>query len=87
MRVKYREFNIEATMDEILALFAVPDSDDTDPEDTDQKPTPHNHKELDMGKVKALRRAGWTLKDIAEEMDVSPTTISNKLKQEEQEKE
>ena len=38
--------------------------------------------ELDMGKVKALRDAGWTLKEIAEEMHVAPSTISNKLKEE-----
>ena len=38
--------------------------------------------DLDMGKVKALRDAGWTLKEIAEEMHVAPSTISNKLKEE-----
>ena len=38
--------------------------------------------ELDMGKVKALRGAGWTLKEIADEMHVAPSTISNKLKEE-----
>ena len=38
--------------------------------------------ELDMGKVKALRDAGWTLKEIADEMHVAPSTISNKLKEE-----
>lgn len=38
--------------------------------------------DLDMGKVKALRDAGWTLKEIADEMHVAPSTISNKLKEE-----
>lgn len=38
--------------------------------------------ELDMGKVKALRDAGWTLKEIADEMHVVSSTISNKLKEE-----
>ena len=37
-------------------------------------------KELDMGKVKALRKAGWTLEKIADEMGVSTSTIANKLK-------
>lgn len=38
--------------------------------------------DIDMGKVKALRGAGWTLKEIADEMHVAPSTISNKLKEE-----
>ena len=37
-------------------------------------------KELDMGKVKALRKAGWTLDKIADEMGCSAQTIANKLK-------
>lgn len=53
----------------------------------DEKPAPETKKsirkiDLDMGKVKALRDAGWTLKEIAEEMHVAPSTISNKLKEE-----
>lgn len=35
-----------------------------------------------MGKVKALRKAGWTIKAIADEMRVSPATIVNRLKEE-----
>lgn len=37
-------------------------------------------KPLDMGKVKALRDAGWPLSEIAAEMGVSPQTIANRLK-------
>lgn len=40
-------------------------------------------KDLDMGKVKALRDAGWPLSEIAAEMGVSPQTIANRLKGEE----
>lgn len=36
--------------------------------------------QLDMGKVKALRKAGWTLEKIADEMGCSAQTIANKLK-------
>ena len=39
-------------------------------------------KTYDIGKIKALRDAGWTLKKIAEEMGgCSPQTIANKLKE------
>lgn len=37
---------------------------------------------LDMGKVKALREAGWSLKNIGEEMGCSPQTIANALNRE-----
>lgn len=40
-------------------------------------------KALDIGKVKALRKAGWTFDKIAAEMGVSPQTIANRLKGEE----
>ena len=37
-------------------------------------------KPLDMGKVVALRNAGWSMKKIADEMGVSEGTIWNNLK-------
>ena len=44
---------------------------------------PGTKRSLDMGKVKALREAGWSLKQIAEEMGgCSPQTIANRLKEE-----
>lgn len=49
-----------------------------------EKPAPKapakKRKELDMGKVRALRVAGWTLEKIADEMGVSTNTIANRLK-------
>lgn len=41
-------------------------------------------KEIDVGKAGALRKAGWSLQKIADEMGVSPQTIANKLKAGEQ---
>ena len=35
---------------------------------------------LDVGKIKALRNAGWTIKSIADEMNVSATAIRARLK-------
>ena len=37
-------------------------------------------KKLDDGKIKALRDAGWTLKQIGEEMKCSPATVISHLK-------
>lgn len=36
-------------------------------------------RKLDMGKVKALRAAGWTLANIADEMGVAPSIIQRAL--------
>ena len=44
-----------------------------------------NRKELDMGKVKALRAAGWSFEKIADEMGCAPQTIANHLKEVEHE--
>ena len=54
----------------------------------DEKPAPETKKsarkiDLDMGRVKALRSAGWTIEKIADDLHVSSATISTRLKQEE----
>lgn len=36
-------------------------------------------KALDDGKIRALRKAGWTLEKIADEMGCAPQTIKNRL--------
>ncbi len=38
-------------------------------------------KDLDMGKIKALHDAGWTIAKIADEMHTSSATISKMLKE------
>ena len=45
-------------------------------------PTPKTgtrRKDLDDGKIRALRKAGWTLEKIADEMGCTPQTIKNRL--------
>ncbi len=43
-------------------------------------PPQKKKKPLDVGKVAALRNAGWSMKKIADEMGVSEATIYNNLK-------
>lgn len=48
----------------------------------EQKPTPKKARKAptpDWGKARALRNAGWTLKEIARELHVSPQTVANHL--------
>lgn len=41
-------------------------------------------KDLDDGKIRALRKAGWTLEKIADEMGCSIQTVANRLNKEAQ---
>ena len=44
------------------------------------KPEAPNKKQIDFGKMKALRNAGWSMKQIAEEMQLAPSTVCEHLK-------
>ena len=39
-----------------------------------------NKKQIDFGKMKALRNAGWSMKQIAEELQLAPSTVCGYLK-------
>ena len=52
---------------------------------TKEKPEPPkseapNKKQIDVGKMKALHNAGWSMKQIAEEMQLAPSTVCEHLK-------
>lgn len=80
MELKRNDMTITGTpaeMAELIKLMA------DEPKKAAPKAEPKKQgakKELDMGKVKALRKAGWTLEKIADEMGCSAQTIANKLK-------
>ena len=44
------------------------------------KPEAPNKKQIYLGKMKALRNAGWSMKQIAEEMQLAPSTVCGYLK-------
>lgn len=55
-----------------------------EPEPEPKKPAPKKPAgkiNIDMGKVKALRNAGWSFDKIADEMGCSSQTIANRLKE------
>ena len=81
MKTEYNGLTITGTPAEMLELanlITAPKPDEPKPE---PKPAPKKStkKDLDMGKVRALRDAGWSLAAIAEEMGVSQQTIANRL--------
>lgn len=68
------ELTIEPTVTiEKPAAASVPDAE--------QKATPER-KKIDRGKIMALEKAGWKPKDIAEEMDLKASQVSNIIWQE-----
>lgn len=85
MRTEYNGLTITGTPDEMLAFAQLLTAEEPKPEPKPAPKAPDLKKQgakkpLDMGKVKALRKAGWSLDKIADEMGVSAQTIANRLK-------
>ena len=97
MKIKINGHEVEGTAEEIYSLIQMiggASKEEEEPaavkkpqtkkapakKETKKKET--TKKEIDVGKAGALRKAGWSLQKIADEMGVSPQTIANKLKQE-----
>ena len=75
-------------------LYIAQAEQETDPEaeqpqggGVEQEPKRHSTKKvtLDMGKVKALKNAGWSTPKIADEMRVSVSTVARRLNEEKEE--
>lgn len=80
---KKREEAIEA-MNELIKTYEnrIPDANTVYCLPEEKKPLyGKNNKLLDLDKVKALRKAKWTIKEIAEDMGVEEKTIREAVKQ------
>ena len=87
MIIKFNGYDIIATIDEVRALLtdATPEKVIVQAPEMDPEPEPKKTNKkipLDMGKVKALRKAGWTVEKIADDLRVSPSTIYSRMKEE-----
>lgn len=62
-------------------IITNPTENRTDPEEEEKYPEPVRRRALDfdLGKAISLRRGGWTLSKIADEMKCSPQTVANYL--------
>lgn len=80
MKTEYNGLVISGTPGEMVefAQLLKPQEKPTEPKPA---PDPTKKKDIDMGKVKALRKAGWAYAKIADEMGVSTQTIVNRLKE------
>lgn len=91
MVIKFKEYDIVAQPAEVFELMELAAGNkeeviEVTPEVTKAPAKPKQvrgpyKKVLDVGKMKALRKAGWTLTKIADEMRCSPQTVANKLKE------
>lgn len=84
MTIKINNIEIEATPTEtaeFVKLFSGEVRKET-PAPTKPKKAPANKKDLDVGKMKALRKAGWTLAEIADELKTTQSTVSKRLAKE-----
>lgn len=70
-----------ATNQEFMAIAEHAPEPEPKPAPKKQPKKSTTKKELDVGKIKALRKAGWSFQKIADEMGVaSAQTIANHLK-------
>ena len=90
------EIGADANMDRILAQSALivltriqvtppPEPEPEQAPEPSPKPKPEKtrgRKPFDIGKLRALRNAGWSVAKIADEMGVSEQTIRNHMKKE-----
>lgn len=57
------------------------EKEESEPEtQTPQKSNQNAKKQIDFGKMKALRNAGWSIKQIAEELHLAQSTVCTYLK-------
>lgn len=80
MTIKW-EYDIEGTVEEIKELLGMMQpkavvQEEPPKAEVKTKPKPKKKKEVDSGKIKALRKAGWSMTKIADEMRCSISTVS-----------
>ena len=80
MTIKW-EYDIEGTVEEIKELLGMMQPKAVVQEEPPKavvkaKPKPKKKKEVDSGKIKELRKAGWSMTKIADEMRCSISTVS-----------
>lgn len=79
------EYDIEGTVEEVKELLGmnqkkvelVPEK----PKTATKPKQKTKKKEVDVGKIKALSKAGWSVEKIADEMRIGKSTIYKKLKE------
>ena len=79
-------YDIEGTVEEIKELLGMMQPKAVVQEEPPKavvkaKPKPKKKKEVDVGKIRALNKAGWSVEKIADEMRIGKSTVYKKLKE------
>ena len=89
MIIKWK-YDIEATTEEIMQVLGLAPYETAPPKYGEVDPVPEKeekpkksgkNKPVDVGKMKALRKAGWSMTKIADEMRCSISTVSKHLRE------
>lgn len=85
MTIKW-EYDIEGTVEEIKELLGMMQpkavvQEEPPKAEVKAKPKPKKKKEVDVGKIRALNKAGWSVEKIADEMRIGKSTVYKKLKE------
>lgn len=78
-QIKTLEDKIKALEDEKQEVTAEPSEPEEPTGGDNQQKKPKTRRTIDIGKIVALRNAGWKIKDIALEMHLEPAAVSNAL--------
>lgn len=77
------EYDIEGTVEEVKELLGMNQPKavvQEEPPKAVKKPKAKKN-EVDIGKIKALSKAGWSVDKIADEMRIGKSTVYKKLKE------
>ena len=85
MTIKW-EYDIEGTVEEIKELLGMMQpkavvQEEPPKAEVKAKPKQKKKKEVDVGKIRALNKAGWSVEKIADEMRIGKSTVYKKLKE------
>lgn len=85
MTIKWT-YDIEGTVEEIKELLGMMQpkavvQEEPPKAEVKAKPKPKKKKEVDVGKIRALNKAGWSVEKIADEMRIGKSTVYKKLKE------
>ena len=85
MTIKW-EYDIEGTVEEIKELLGMMQpkavvQEEPPKAEVKAKPKPKKKREVDVGKIRALNKAGWSVEKIADEMRIGKSTVYKKLKE------
>lgn len=85
MTIKWT-YDIEGTVEEIKELLGMMQpkavvQEEPPKTEVKAKPKPKKKKEVDVGKIRALNKAGWSVEKIADEMRIGKSTVYKKLKE------